>query len=343
MKKKGNIFVLGCAIIYLLISLIACPVDPIIYTVIFDTDDVSTVEYQSIQENTQAARPSINPTKNGYTFDNWYADNTFENEWDFNTPINNDTRIYAKWIGDSYTVSFDSQGATTVADPESKTVTLPATTIDELPTAPLKTGYTFDGWYTAEEGAGSEFTASTVVTETITVYAKWNYMVGGPGQTGGYVFYDKGSYSDGWRYLEAATASNEWTNKVWGGYGTIVGGTATATAIGTGESNTEIIVSAFGYAEPYEGKSDYAAKLCADLVVSKDGVEYDDWFLPSKDELNLMYENLKRNNLGGFSDLYYWSSSEYDALIACYQYFLNGYQIIDYRYSNNRVRPVRAF
>ena len=131
------------------------------------------------------------------------------------------------------------------------------------------------------------------------------------GPAGGLVFYNNPHYKeDGWRYLEAAPLSNEWRSKVWGGYRTNVG--ETGTAIGTGESNTEIIVLAFGDNEPYEGKSDYAAKLCADLVVSKDGVEYDDWFLPSRDELNLMYENLKRNNLGGFSDLYYWSSSEYN-------------------------------
>lgn len=49
-------------------------------------------------------------------------------------------------------------------------------------------------------------------------------------------------------------------------------------------------------------KTDYAAKLCVDLVVSKDGIVYDDWFLPSAYDLHEMYEKLKKNNLGGFSD-----------------------------------------
>jgi hypothetical protein len=161
------------------------------------------------------------------------------------------------------------------------------------------------------------------------------------GPAGGYVFYDKGTYSDGWRYLEAAPASNEYSGKVWGGYGTSVGDTGTA--IGTGKSNTEKIVAKFGSAEPYKRKTDYAAKLCADLVVTKDGVVYDDWFLPSKDELNLMYLNLQKNKLGGISGAFYWSSSEYAAYDAWNQYSINGFQNFTDRYYGYRVRPVRAY
>jgi uncharacterized repeat protein (TIGR02543 family) len=44
--------------------------------------------------------------------------------------------------------------------------------VGTLPT-PARTGFTFGGWYTAQNGGGSQFTASTPVTATITVYAKW--------------------------------------------------------------------------------------------------------------------------------------------------------------------------
>ncbi|MHA1232832.1 MAG: hypothetical protein ACTSPQ_19565, partial [Candidatus Helarchaeota archaeon] len=71
------------------------------------------------------------------------------------------------------------------------------------------------------------------LSPTTTVY--------GTGPAGGYIFYDKGSYSDGWRYLEAAPASTEWTGKEWGSYGTFIGGTETG--IGTGQSNTNTIVT----------------------------------------------------------------------------------------------------
>jgi uncharacterized caspase-like protein len=169
----------------------------------------------------------------------------------------------------------------------------------------------------------------------------FEYRIGENGPAGGYVFYDKGKYSDGWRYLEAAAASYEYSDKVWGGYGTTVGGTGTA--IGTGANNTENIVSKFGNAEPHRKKTDYAAKVCADLEVTKDGAVYDDWFLPSKDELDLMYRNLKKNNLGGFSGDYYWSSSENVANNAWGQYFNFGGQYYYSRDLDYGVRPVRAF
>lgn len=134
---------------------------------------------------------------------------------------------------------------------------------------------------------------------------------------------------------------NDYVDKAWGGFGTTVGDTGTA--IGTGKSNTEKIVEEFGNAEPYQLKTDYAAKLCTDLVVPKDGVDYDDWFLPSKDELNLMYQNLKGNNLGGFNDFFYWSSSDGNANWAWYQDLYDGTRYGNYRDYEGRVRPVRAF
>ena len=203
--------------------------------------------------------------------------------------------------------------------------------------------------------------------------------------TGLYVFYDKGSYSDGWRYLEAAPAdlrvvdgvptvdksasgySNGTYSFVFGFYRTAddgsnlyVNGTTaynaadcTGTAIGTGKTNTQLLVNAMG-AETYSEQSgstktaNYVAKLCDDLTYTVNGVTYSDWFLPSKDELNLMYEN--RSVIGGFEtrsgyNPYYWSSSEdyYYTSNAWVQYFSNGGRNNYHRTYNDRVRPVRAF
>jgi len=102
--------------------------------------------------------------------------------------------------------------------------------------------------------------------------------------------------------------------------------------VGTGEQNTIDI-------ETGCTTSDTAADICANLSLSG----YNDWFLPSKDELNLMYENLKIFGVGGFADYYYWSSFEYDAGNAWLQYFGNGSQGFGAKSDSMRVRAVRAF
>ena len=157
------------------------------------------------------------------------------------------------------------------------------------------------------------------------------YTVGDTGPASGLIFYDKGSYSDGWRYLEAAPSDQstgiQWYN------GSYLETGAIGTAIGFGQANTTTIVAA-------QGAGSYTAQLCDDLTVGG----YSDWFLPSKDELNLMYTNLKVAGVGGFAGTKYWSSSEGDAVTAWYQLFYNGFQGNDYaKYSTYRVRAVRAF
>jgi len=84
---------------------------------------------------------------------------------------------------------------------------------------------------------------------------------------------------------------------------------------------------------------DDAKKVCGNLVLNG----YSDWYLPSKEELNLMYKNLKRKGLGGFAGEIYWSSSEGTAYIAWLQAFGDGSQYDGGKYGNLRVRAVRAF
>ncbi|NLV29279.1 MAG: InlB B-repeat-containing protein, partial [Erysipelotrichaceae bacterium] len=78
--------------------------------------------------------------------------------------------------------------------------------------APTRDGYTLNGWWTEKNASGQRIESSSVVTtiDPIKLYASWKLIgivkVGDIGFGGGYVFYDKGSYSDGWRYLEAAPA-----------------------------------------------------------------------------------------------------------------------------------------
>ena len=71
------------------------------------------------------------------------------------------------------------------------------------------------------------------------------------------------------------------------------------------------------------------------------GGDYDDWYLPSKDELNQLY--IHRDLIGGFSSYHYWSSSEFATQAAWYQNFCDGIQTVYFKYKCCRVRPVRDF
>lgn len=105
---------------------------------------------------------------------------------------------------------------------------------------------------------------------------------------------------------------------------------ATGTEIGTGQANTDAIIAA-------QGADYYAAQLCNDLVLNG----YNDWFLPSRDELYQMY--IHREVIGGFTTGIYWSSSEYDNDEAWRQYFYNGSYNVYNKYTSYDVRGVRAF
>ena len=150
------------------------------------------------------------------------------------------------------------------------------------------------------------------------------------GQTygGGIIFYIDGTGSHGL----IASATDQSTGAIWGCYGTAIG---TSTTIGSGQSNTTAIVNGCS-------TSGIPARICNDLVLNG----YEDWFFPSKDELNLMQINLQRNGLGGFATNLYFSSSEYEGYetgIVWGQYFGGGVQDYLGKYATGYVRAVRAF
>ena len=150
------------------------------------------------------------------------------------------------------------------------------------------------------------------------------YKIGDTGPAGGIIFYDKGVVSNGWRYMEAAP--NDIGPAQWGAYGTDVNGVSTA--LGTGRTNTQRIASVLSQA-----REDGAALLCTSLSING----YADWFLPSRDELNLVYVNLKVKGLGDLRNSRYWSSSQGDSTYASpsrnawTQDFSDGSQSANYR------------
>ena len=137
------------------------------YTVQFVSDYGSfadqTVEHGKPIETDKLTIPEVE----GFTFDGWYADDTYSTKFNFSTPITGDTKVYAKWTAKDYEVSFVTEHGNA---PASQNVPYNETADD--PGKLSAEGYTFIGWY-ADKDHDTEFDFSTPITGDTKVYAKW--------------------------------------------------------------------------------------------------------------------------------------------------------------------------
>ena len=196
-------------------------------------------------------------------------------------------------------------------------------------------------WNTRIDGTGTAYEAGDtfiITQDTIlhAIYTTGTDVLRKAGPAGGWVFYDAGSAQTWGRYLEAANV--DLTDSVWGTYNFTVSG-SDGYEIGTGAQNTQDIV------DNDTGTLNKAADGCFDYSVVYGSETFDDWFLPSKNELDAMYDNLKKYGVGGFADDYYWSSYENGNFEALSQDFGSNtmYQLFANKNSLRRVRAIRAF
>ncbi|GHV86538.1 hypothetical protein AGMMS50230_21460 [Spirochaetia bacterium] len=176
--------------------------------------------------------------------------------------------------------------------------------------------------------------------KTVRVY-NTPYAIGETGPGGGIIFYGPNTFTSNskpCKYLEAAPADISGTfmwgsEPNWKNWAITPVGAAQATAIGTGYANTAAILAADTVGPP-------AALACRNYI-SPAPYSKNDWFLPSKDELNKLYENI-----GGLSGDF-WSSSELTAHPFCAWFLSNGnwinVQVDSSKEHTYLVRPVRAF
>lgn len=245
-----------------------------------------------------------------------------------------DTTPLLAWDAVGGAARYDVQIADSVVGLESATV-LHVSTNELVPATSLGTNRDLYWRVRAVDGTGRAGQWSTPYAIELTDAP----VLGETGPAGGIVFYDKGSYSAGWRYLEAARNDvAQWPGTV-AEWGARISVDVTSTAIGTGKANTAAIVAALGSDNAGRG-SQYAALLCAELDLGG----YRDWYLPSIEELATMYDYLF-NSFPHQADLssFYWSSSEYSHGEA---WFTGSY--LDLRRHGNKtvgmsVRPIRSF
>jgi TolB-like protein len=197
--------------------------------------------------------------------------------------------------------------------------------------------------------------AAITRTETPAAPAAPTYRIGDTGPAGGLVFYDKGSNTGGWRYLEASPADLG-TTAIWMPSADMFRDAHRSGAIpydlnstalranqnfkaGSGLTNTQDLMA---FANANGGGFGWAVQLCDELSING----FDDWFLPSYEELNFMYGNLHRRGLGNFRGDRYWSSTaNYNGETPFAINFADGSERAEYigNLPRYRVRAARRF
>ena len=296
------------------------------YTVTFDPQGGATPNPLSKDVYyTQAYGQLAETTRAGYSFKGWTTEpngqGTIINASTICTQEGNHI-LYAKWEAMRYSVTLNPQGGTTPS---------PYSTISVYYGKPYgafskttREDYRFFRWKDEDENVVDELTICARA-EDHTLYAEWGTPFPFEGKAGGKVFYENPYYErDGWRYLEAAPKgwSGEDTDpKVRFGYYRPQGGDAEKTGangreIGDGLLNTQILVDKMGETAYISGHSSepgttnqYAARICSELTLTHEKKSFNDWYLPSEEELLKLYGI---PGTGCESDRY-WSSSELTA------------------------------
>ena len=144
------------------------------YTVTYDVNGgnaLSTTTKTVTYDSTYKTLPT--PTRTGYTFKGWYTAASGGTKITASSTVStaSDHTLYAQWTAKTFTITFNANGGDT-PNPTTKTVTYDSTYRD-LATC-TRTGYTFNGWYTADSG-GTQVTTDTKVTiaQNQTLYAQW--------------------------------------------------------------------------------------------------------------------------------------------------------------------------
>ena len=142
------------------------------YTVTFDANKGTVTPTEMKVRYGDAYGKLPTPTLDGYTFDGWYNDNGMQVKPEDEVTASH--TLYAHWKASTYTVTFEANEGTAELKPQT---VIYGSTYGKLPTL-TREGYTFEGWFTAQNG-GTKVMADTKVTtaENHTLYAHWTQNI----------------------------------------------------------------------------------------------------------------------------------------------------------------------
>ena len=134
------------------------------YSVVFSSNEGSSVDKQTVEYNHTVTKPA-DPTREHYEFKGWYTDAEFNHSYDFETLVTEDLTLYAKWEICKYTVTFNSNGGSTV---DNQIVEYGQTAMNPIA---KRDGFALEYWYLTDENRAFDF--NSLIVENLTLQAKW--------------------------------------------------------------------------------------------------------------------------------------------------------------------------
>lgn len=136
-------------------------------------------ETKTLEKGQPIERPE-DPEQQGYFFDDWYADSQMTMFFEFDKPISANTTIYARMLEEGEWVRFyfdyDQEW---IKRPEVRQYVKNGEKATRLTVDPVRTGYRFDGWYTAATGGSAYDFNAPVSVDGSRVYARWTKTASG--------------------------------------------------------------------------------------------------------------------------------------------------------------------
>ena len=147
--------------------------NPITFIVSYDSQGGSAVTNGSTTYNGKIASAPTQPTRSGHTFLGWFTAASGGSVITFEYTHNQTSNftLYAQWSADTLTITYDSQGGSSISSGSTTT----GGSIASSPGTPTRSGYTFLGWFTAASGGSAiSFPYTHSQTANFTLYAQWS-------------------------------------------------------------------------------------------------------------------------------------------------------------------------
>ncbi len=137
----------------------------------FEVDGGTEINPLDLEAGSVVERPITEPSKAGYAFAGWYADEERTVLFDFNQAVSSSLTIYAGWT-ELHKITFDTVGGSLISETEVKTGETVKIPLEQ----PVKEGYVFSGWYLDIKGR-YPFDFDTLIDQNATIYAGWKQLI----------------------------------------------------------------------------------------------------------------------------------------------------------------------